>query len=92
MFIVKTYIHGEEMFIEIRLYNPMTYYFKGHVKIVEKYMVKFNLSVFNRLKTNVILNKTVTKLFTILTKCFFPYLNPTSYLNMLLRVFFHLVE
>ena len=39
MFIVKTYIHGEEMFIEIRLYNPMTYYFKGHVKIVEKYMV-----------------------------------------------------
>ena len=82
----------EEMFIEIRLYNPMTYYFKGHVKIVEKYMVKFNLSVFNRLKTNVILNKTVTKLFTILTKCFFPYLNPTSYLNMLLRVFFHLVE
>ena len=26
-------------------------------------------------------NKTVTKLVTILTKCFFPYLNPTSYLN-----------
>ena len=30
---------------------------------------------------NVIFNKTVTKLVTILTKCFFPYLNPTSYLN-----------
>ena len=29
----------------------------------------------------VIFNKTVTKLVTILTKCFFPYLNPTSYLN-----------
>ena len=26
-------------------------------------------------------NKTVTQLVTILTKCFFPYLNPTSYLN-----------
>ena len=63
MFIVKTYIHGEEMFIEIRLCNTMTYYFKGHVKIVEIYMVKFNLSILNRLKTSVILNKTVTKLF-----------------------------
>ena len=31
---------------------------------------------------NVILNKTVVKLVTILTKCFFfPYLSPTSYLN-----------
>ena len=57
-------------------------------------MVKFNVSILNRLKTifflvntkyihkyNVSLNKTVTKLCTILTKCFFPYLNPTSYLN-----------
>ena len=26
-------------------------------------------------------NKTVTQLVTILTKCFFPYLNPTGYLN-----------
>ena len=33
-------------------------------------------------KYNAILNKTVTKLFTILTKCFFPYLNPTSYFNL----------
>ena len=29
-------------------------------------------------KSNVILNKTVTKHFNILTKCFFPYLNPVS--------------
>ena len=29
-------------------------------------------------KCNVILNETVTKLFTILTKSFFPYLNPTQ--------------
>ena len=29
---------------------------------------------------NVIFNKTVTKIVTTLTKCFFPYLNPTSYL------------
>ena len=36
---------------------------KGHARIVEIYIVKFNVSI---------LNKTVTKLFTILlTKCFF---------------------
>ena len=33
-------------------------------------------------KCNVILNETVTKLFSILTTCFLPYLNPTSYLNL----------
>ena len=33
-------------------------------------------------KCNVILNETVTKLFNILTTCFLPYLNPTSYLNL----------
>ena len=82
------------MFIEIRLCNRMTYVFKDHVKIVKIYMVKFNVSILNRLKTmfffvnakyidkyNVSLNKTFTKLCTILTKCVFPYLNPTSYLN-----------
>ena len=62
-------------------------------------MVKFNVSILNRLKImgffckyktkyihkhDVIFNKTVTKLVTILIKCFFPYLNPTSYLNELL--------
>ena len=35
-------------------------------------------------KHNVTFNKTRTKLVTILTKCFFPYLNPTSYINSLL--------
>ena len=57
-------------------------------------MVKFNVSILNRFeitsffvnakyihKYNVILNKTVTKIFTILTKYFFPYLNPASYLK-----------
>ena len=86
----------KKMFIEIRLCNPMTYIFKGHVKIVNIYMVKFNVSILNRLKiigffckckvytkTYVIFNKTVTKLVTILTKWFFTYLNPTSYLNPL---------
>ena len=38
------------MFIEIRLSNPRTYDFKGHFKIVEIYMVKFNVSILNRLK------------------------------------------
>ena len=74
----------KKMFIEIAVCNPLTYDFKGHVKIVEIYMVKFNVSIVNRLKIMgffVILNETVTKLFTILTKCFFPYLNPTSYLK-----------
>ena len=73
------------MFIENRLCNPIT-----HVKIVEIHMVKFNVSILNRLKMmgffvnvryihkcNVILNETVTKRFTI-----FPYLNPTSYLKI----------
>ena len=85
------------MFIEIRLCNLMTYVFKVHVKIVKIYMVKFNVSMLNRLKkwvfyeykvntlTYAIFNKTVTKLVTILTKCFFPYLNPTSYLNLILN-------
>ena len=40
----------KKMFIEIRLRNPITYDFKGHVKIVEIYMVKFNVSILNRLK------------------------------------------
>ena len=61
-------------------------------------MVKLNVSTLNRLnimgffvnaksihKCNVILTKTVTKHFTILTKCFFPYLNPTSYLKKIER-------
>ena len=34
----------KKMFIENRLCNPMTYFFKGGVKIVELYMVKFNVS------------------------------------------------
>ena len=71
---------------EIRLCNP---------RIVKIYMVKFNVSILNRLKIivffvnkkqmhkhNVIFNKALTKIVTILTKCFFPYLNPTSYLNI----------
>ena len=82
------------MFIEVGLCNLTTYVFKGHVKIVKIYMVKFNGSMLNRLKImfffvnteqmhkhNVIFNKTVTKIVTILTKCFLPYLNPTSYLK-----------
>ena len=64
-------------------------------------MVKFNVSILNRLKVmvffvnakyihkhkHVISNKTVTKLFTILIKYFFPCLNPTNYLKLL---FFHM--
>ena len=57
----------KKMFTEIRLCNQMTYF-----PVNTKYMHKHN----------VIFNKTVTKLVTILTKCFFPYLNPTSYLNI----------
>ena len=40
----------KKMFIEIRLCNPMTYIFKGDVKIVKIYMMKFNVSILNRLK------------------------------------------
>ena len=79
----------KKMFIEIRLCNPITYNFKGHVKIVKTYMVKFNVSILNRLKImgffvntryihkhNVIFNKTVTKIVTILTKCVFSISEP----------------
>ena len=40
----------KKMFIEIRLCNPMTYVFKGDVKIVKIYVVKFNVSILKRLK------------------------------------------
>ena len=40
----------KKIFIEIRLHNLITYVFKRHVKIVKIYMVKFNVSVLNRLK------------------------------------------
>ena len=40
----------KKMFIEIRSCNPMTDIFKGHVKIVKIYMVKFNVLILNRLK------------------------------------------
>ena len=66
----------------------MTYVFKGDVKIVKIYMVKFNVSILKRPKIMaflvitkyaliyVILNKTVTKLVTIFTKCFFSISEP----------------
>ena len=38
----------EENVIEIRLCNPMTYVFKGHA--MSNCMVKFNVSILNRLK------------------------------------------
>ena len=37
----------KKMSIEIRLCNPMTYIFKGHVEIVKIYMVKFNVLILN---------------------------------------------
>ena len=40
----------KKMFIEIRLCSPMTYDFKGNVKIDEIYMVKFNVSISNSLQ------------------------------------------
>ena len=45
----------KKMFIEIRLCNLMTKIFKGHVKIVKIYMMKFNVSILNRLKIIVFL-------------------------------------
>ena len=40
----------KKMLIEVRLNNLTTYVFKEHVKIVKIYMVKFNISILNRLK------------------------------------------
>ena len=42
----------KKMFVEI---NLMAYIFKGHVKIVKIYMVKFDESTLNKLKTIVFL-------------------------------------
>ena len=39
----------KKMFIEIRLCNP-AYIFKGNAKFAKMYMVKFNVSILNRLK------------------------------------------
>ena len=71
------------MFIETGLCNPMTYIFKGHVKILKIYMVEFNVSILNKLKImcffvntkyiythDDIFYETVTKLVTILTMFF----------------------
>ena len=41
---------AKEMFVEIRICNLMAYVFKGLVKFVKIYMVKFNVSILNRLK------------------------------------------
>ena len=45
----------KKVLIEIRLCNPVTYIFKGLVEIVKKYLVKFNVSILNRLKIIVFL-------------------------------------
>ena len=45
----------KKIFTEIRLCNPMTYIFKGHVEIVKMYIVKFNVSILNRLKIMIFL-------------------------------------
>ena len=42
--------YGEENIHEIRLCNLLRYIFKGHVKIVKIYMVKFSVSILSRLK------------------------------------------
>ena len=39
----------KKMFIQIRLCT-LKYAYKGHVKIAKIYMVKFNVSILNRLK------------------------------------------
>ena len=44
------FISVKKIFIEIILSIRMTYGFKGHVKIVKTYMVKFNASILKRLK------------------------------------------
>ena len=89
----------KKMFIEIRLCNPMMYIFKEDVKIVKIYIVKFNVSILNRLKVmvffvntkyihkhNVIFNKTVTNFHCFDKMFFFPYLNLTSYLKVYIFV------
>ena len=40
----------KKILIKIRLCNLEAYVFKGHVKVVKIYRVKFNISSLNRLK------------------------------------------
>ena len=50
------YIYKKTFMIKkLRLCNPMTYVFKGHIKSVKICMVKFNVSILNRLKIMVFL-------------------------------------
>ena len=40
----------KKMFIEVKLCNLTTCVFKGHVQFVKIYMVKFDVSILNKLK------------------------------------------
>ena len=40
----------KKIFNKVRLCNLMTHVFKGHAKIVEIYMVKFNVPILNGFK------------------------------------------
>ena len=44
------FISMKKILIQIRLCNRMKYGFKGHIKIVKIYMVKFNASILKGLK------------------------------------------
>ena len=81
----------------------MMHFFKGQVKIVNIYMVKFNVSILNSLtimlffvntkyihKHNVLFTKTVTKLVTILTilACFVFSISEPSIQRIGLTIFF----
>ena len=88
----------KKMFIEIRLRNLMTYVFKGHVKIAKIYMVKFIVSILNRLKIISFLwiQSKYMIMMSFSINCnqtchyfgekIFPHLNPTNYLKIYFSV------
>ena len=47
---INNHFMVQKMFVEIRLCNLITYVFKGHLKIVKIYIVKFNVSILKGLK------------------------------------------
>ena len=87
--------YSEVCSLKLDLYNPMTYVFKVHVKIVKIYMVKFNVSILNmpKMMDFLLIQRKYIYIVLFLVKLqsnfslfwqnvfFFQNLNPTRYLK-----------
>ena len=53
LFTIDYDLYGEECSLKLDIMQSNDVFFKGHVKIAEIYMVKFNVSVLHRLRITV---------------------------------------